>query len=185
MCNRCDWAENSELEKIYHDNEWGKIDKDERYLFEMLCLEGLQAGLSWSLILQKRAEYKACFANFEYEKVAQMQDKDIEALLTTENKLIKNRNKMYAIRHNAQIFMDVQAAFGSFATYIWQFTQQQQIVNHWQDISEMPAQSELSEIISKDMKKRGFKFVGPVIIYSYLQAIGVINDHLISCDFRK
>jgi len=187
MCNRCDWSKNSELEKQYHDTEWGKINKNEQYLFEMLCLEGMQAGLSWSLILKKREAYRNAFMNFDYHTVAKMKDETLEELLISEKSqhdIIKNRNKIFAIRNNAQMFLKVQEEFGNFATYIWAFTHGEQIINEWKTQDELPAATPLSTEISKDLKKRGFKFVGPVIVYSYLQSIGMINDHLLACDFR-
>lgn len=184
MVKRCDWALGSELEREYHDAEWGKINTDERYLFELLCLEGMQAGLSWKLILQKRAAYQAAFDHFDVVQVAQMDDAALERLLTSDMNIIKNRHKVFAIRHNAQKFLAVQQEFGTFSNYIWRFTDGKQVVHHWEVSTQLPAQSQLSEVVSADLKKRGFKFVGPVIVYSYLQAIGVINDHLVDCAYR-
>lgn len=183
--SRCDWAKDP-LEIAYHDTEWGKVSKDDAYLFEMLVLEGMQAGLSWITILKKREAYKKTFHQLDIEKCSRMSDEELEAiLLDTENNIIRNKLKVKSIKNNAQAFLAVQKEFGSFYQYIWSFVpKQEQIINHYNDILELPAQSELSEKISKDMKKRGFKFVGPVIIYSYLQAIGVIDDHIDTCPYK-
>src|SRR5699024_1090483 len=151
---------------------------------EMLCLEGMQAGLSWRLILQKRNAYQEAFYHFDYHQIANMTDEMLEALLVSDVNIIKNRNKIFAIRNNAQKFLETQKKYGSFASYIWAYTQNKQIINNWEHPEDMPVKTTLSEKVSKDLKKIGFKFVGPVIIYSYLQAIGVVNDHLLSCDFR-
>lgn len=180
---RCDWA-TSASEQAYHDYEWGKINKDDMYLFEMLCLEGMQAGLSWKLILDKRQAYQSHFENFDPIKVAQMSDESLEHLLASDANIIKNRQKVFAIRTNATAFLRVKEEFGTFATYIWSFVEGQQIQNNWETIKQVPAQTPLSSQISLDLKKRGFKFIGPIIVYSYLQAIGIINDHLNSCDFK-
>ncbi len=182
---RCDWATKRELEIVYHDNEWGKIDKDERYLFEMLCLEGMQAGLSWYTILQKRPNYQRVFYNFEIAKILAMPEDEKVLLYTEDLGIVKNKLKINAIFSNAIAFQHIQAEFGNFATYIWGFVDGKQIKNHWKSINELPAKTELSEKVSADLKKRGFKFVGPVIIYSYLQAIGIIDDHLVTCSFKE
>ena len=179
MTTRCSWAK-SELEIAYHDNTWGRITKDERELFEYLILEGMQAGLSWSLILKKHENFKLAFDNFDYNICANYSDDYLESLRTNEG-IIRNKLKIYGVRKNALAFLKVQEQFGSFYNYIWSFTNGKKIVNSWCSKEEVPANSELSDRISKDMKKRGFTFVGTTIIYSYLQAIGIINDHLVDC----
>lgn len=176
----CDWAIGSEIEREYHDNEWGFESHDDRYLFEMLILEGAQAGLSWITILKKRENYKVAFDNFEPEIVAEYGQEKIEELMENAG-IIRNRRKIESTIKNAKEFLKIQKEYGTFDKYIWSFTNGKQIVNNWERIEEMPAKSELSEKISKDLKKRGFNFVGPVIIYSYLQAIGIIDDHLNYC----
>lgn len=180
--HRCYWA-NDPYSIEYHDREWGKISKDENHLFELLILEGFQAGLSWVTILKRREAFNRAFHNFDPEKVALFDERKIEALLEDET-IIRNRGKIRAAVTNAQAFLQVQKEFGNFYTYIWSFTLHSQIDNHWTRREDIPTQSELSKKISKDLKSRGFKFVGPTIIYSYLGAIGVINDHLIDCSFR-
>ncbi|HHQ1205500.1 TPA: DNA-3-methyladenine glycosylase I, partial [Listeria innocua] len=171
------------FELAYHDGEWCVPSKDDTYLFEMLNLEGAQAGLSWKLILHKRKAYQEAFFHFDIDKCARLTDEDL-ARIVSEAAIVKNRLKVKAVRTNALATQKVQAEFGSFANYIWSFTNEERIINEWQGMGEVPAKTELSEKISKDLKKRGFKFVGPVIIYSYLQAIGILDDHLRSCPFH-
>lgn len=178
--NICSWAKKSEIEYEYHKNEWGKPSYNDKYLFEMLILEGAQAGLSWRTILEKRKYYKLAFDDFNPSKVAKYNEEKVEELLNNKN-IIRNRRKIESTIKNANEFLKVQEEFGSFSKYIWSFTNNMQIVNNWEDENDVPAKSQLSEKISKDLKKRGFSFVGPVIIYSYLQAIGIIDDHLIYC----
>ncbi|WP_125712441.1 DNA-3-methyladenine glycosylase I [Companilactobacillus kedongensis] len=180
---RCSWADSSEEMQLYHDTEWGKIDRDERYLFEMLSLELSQAGLSWSTILKRRSGYKEVFDNFDVDKVAGYSDEKISELLQ-DPKIIRNKLKVNAIVNNAKQIKMMHDNNKRFGDYIWNFVDNKQIINHYQTMEELPAQDELSQKISKDLKKRGFKFIGPTIIYSFLQAIGVINDHLDSCDFK-
>ncbi|EUJ36442.1 DNA-3-methyladenine glycosylase I [Listeria weihenstephanensis FSL R9-0317] len=180
---RCGWAMNDTVEQGYHDEEWGVPSRDEYYLFEMLNLEGAQAGLSWRLILNKRAAYKNAFHQFDPNKCAVMTDEELEHIRETAE-IVKNKLKIGGVRKNAIAFLKVQAEFGSFANYIWGYSNGEPIINHWTDMAQMPAQNELSQQISKDLKKRGFTFVGPVIIYSYLQAIGMIDDHVITCPFH-
>lgn len=180
--NRCGWAK-GELDTIYHDTEWGVPSHDDDYLFEMLILEGFQAGLSWNTILKKRENFKKVFDNFDCKKIAKYDENKLSELLQTEG-IVRNKLKIAAAVTNAVAFMNVQKEFGSFDKYIWSFTKNKRIINQWKNISEIPATSELSDKISKDLKKRGFKFVGSTIVYSYLQAIGVIDDHLVDCDFR-
>ena len=180
--NRCGWAK-GEKDVLYHDTEWGVPSHDDGYIFEMLILEGFQAGLSWNTILQKRENFRKAFDNFDYKKIAEYDETKLNELLKNEG-IIRNRLKINSIVTNARAFMKIQEEFGSFAKYIWNFTDNKRIINKWKELSEVPATSELSDKISKDLKKRGFKFVGSTIIYSFLQAIGIIDDHLISCPYK-
>lgn len=177
--NRCGWAKN-ELAVEYHDTEWGVPLHDDRGLFEFLILEGAQAGLSWDTILRKRENYRAAFDNFDAAKVARYTDKKIEKLLQDEG-IIRNRLKVASAVSNANAFLKVQKEFGSFDKYIWEFVDGKPIKNRWKEISQVPAKTELSDAISKDMKKRGFNFVGSTIVYAHMQATGMVNDHLVSC----
>ncbi len=176
---RCSWVI-KELDIIYHDTEWGVESHDDRYLFEMLILEGFQAGLSWSTILNKRENFRNVFDNFDYVKISNYNDDKLEELLQYEG-IIRNRLKVYGTRTNAQKFIEIQVEFGSFDKYIWSFTNYTKVINKPREMNEVNATSELSDKISKDLKKRGFKFVGSTIIYAYLQAIGIVNDHLVTC----
>jgi DNA-3-methyladenine glycosylase I len=177
---RCAWCGTDSLYVSYHDEEWGNPLHDEHKHFEFLLLETMQAGLSWITILRKRENYRKAFAQFDAEKVAQFTDKEVDILMLNEG-IIRNRRKIEAAVKNARAFLAVQQEFGSFDAYIWSFTQNKAIVNSWTSLKEVPAKTDLSDIISKDMKKRGFAFVGSVTIYAHLQAIGVVNDHLVSC----
>lgn len=179
---RCDWARGSELERDYHDTEWGKPEHDDHVLFEFLILEGMQAGLSWVGILRKRENFRRALDGFDVRKIAQYGPEKIEALMQDEG-IIRNRRKLECTVSNAQAFIRVQEEFGSFDAYIWAFVDGQPIVNEWTEQSQMPSETELSRAVSKDLRARGFKFVGPVIVYSYLQAIGIINDHMKWCAF--
>ena len=170
----------NELYCNYHDQEWGRPCYDDQQLFELLCLEGQQAGLSWQLILQKRQNYRQTFYQFVPEKVASMPDAALEACLNNPG-LVRNHAKIYSIRTNAQVFLQIQQAWGDFATYLWHWVDGKPLITHRQSWEQVPTQSPLSQKISQDLKKRGMKFVGPVIIYSYLQAVGIINDHLAGC----
>lgn len=164
----------------YHDHEWGIPVHDDRHLFEMLILEGAQAGLSWETILKKRDGYREAFHQFEPETVAAMTDAELEAL--RENpKIVRNRLKIYAARKNAQAFLTIQAAFGSFDAYLWRFVEGQPIVGHWQTFEAVPITTPESDALSKDLKKRGMTFVGSTIIYAYMQAVGLVDDHLTNC----
>lgn len=176
----CKWPNSSEAMLHYHDKEWGVPSHDDQYLFEMLCLEGAQAGLSWSTIIQKRGAYKEAFHQFDIKRCAALTEEELQAILD-HSPIIKNRLKIWSVKKNAKQVLKIQEEFGSFASYMWKFTDGQPIVHNLKQESEMEAQSELSVFISKDLKKRGFSFVGPVIIYSYLQAIGMIDDHIVSC----
>ena len=164
----------------YHDNEWGIPVHDDRHLFEMLILEGAQAGLSWETILKRRKGYKEAFHSFDPRKVAAMTDKELEALLENE-KIIRNRLKVFAARTNARVFLEIQREFGSFDRYLWNFVGGKPIVNKWKKFEEVPAVTPESDAISKDLKKRGMTFVGSTIIYAYMQAVGLVNDHMVDC----
>ena len=177
--NRCPWAK-TPLDIEYHDNEWGRETHDEQMLFEYLVLEGMQAGLSWSLILKKRENFKRAFDNFDYNICANYTDEYLESLREDES-IIRNKLKIYSVRKNALAFIKVQEEFGSFDKYIWGFTDYKKINNKLESYKDAASESELSTRISKDLKKRGFSFVGSTIIYSYMQAIGMINDHEKGC----
>ncbi len=181
---RCAWVdENSQLYKDYHDKEWGIPVHDDRLLFEMLILEGAQAGLSWLTVLKKRKNYKRLFDNFDVKKVAKYSSEKVEELLQDAG-IIRNRLKVNSTVLNAQIFIKIQKEFGSFDKYIWEFVDFKPIVNKIKSIKDLPVKTELSDEISKDLKSRGMKFIGSTIIYAYLQAVGIVNDHEINCDFR-
>lgn len=178
---RCWWAtDNDPLYIAYHDNEWGEPTHDDRMLFEMLILEGAQAGLSWSTVLHKRENYKKVFDNFNVEKVAQYDAIKEQELLSNAG-IIRNKLKIKSAIRNAKVFMHVQQEFGSFNNYIWQYVNHKPIINHWKNPEEVPDKTELSDKISKDLKKRGMNFVGSTIIYAYMQSIGMVNNHLVNC----
>lgn len=177
---RCEWCLKSQIYINYHDNEWGTPMHNEKQHFEFFLLETFQAGLSWHTILQKREGFRDAFAQFEVEKVAAFSDDKVEELMLNHN-IIRNRLKIQAATVNAQKFIEIQKEFGSFDAYIWGFTSGKPTVNHWKALSEVPATTVLSDTISKDLKNRGFKFIGSTTIYAHLQAIGIVNDHLISC----
>ena len=179
---RCSWAKSKEAIK-YHDHQWCKETHDEKMLFKMLVLEGMQAGLSWDTILKKEEAYNQAFDDFDYHKLASYSKEKIESLYEAEG-IIHNRLKINSIISNAKAFLKVQEEFGNFDHYIWSFVDFKVIDHRYVDEKEIPASDALSTKISKDLKKRGFKFVGPVIIYSYLQAIGIYNDHLLNCEWR-
>lgn len=184
MENACrKWAEGDPLVEAYHDREWCKVNHDERFEFEMLSLEGASVGLSWRTILHKRKSYRKAFHDFDIEKCAGMNDEELMALLDDPG-LIRNKSKIFSVRSNAKVVQKIQKEFGSFDAYLWSFTDGKQVDRKWESPEEVPAESELSERVSKDLKKRGMKYVGPVITYSFLQSIGIINDHLISCEYR-
>jgi DNA-3-methyladenine glycosylase I len=177
---RCEWAERGELEQAYHDMEWGVAIHDDRLLFEFLILEGAQAGLSWSTILKKRLEYRKAFDNFEPQKISLYTEADQERLLENPG-IIRNRRKISAAIGNARAFLQVQNEFGSFDRYIWQFVQGKTIQNTWQKMTEIPNSTPESTAMSKDLRQRGFNFVGPTICYAFMQAVGMVNDHLVHC----
>ncbi len=178
---RCAWPEGINDEYLrYHDEEWGVPVYDDATQFEFLILEGAQAGLSWRTILGRREGYRKAFANFDVEKVARFTDKRLEKLLQDPG-IIRNRLKVYGTRTNAQAFLDVQKEFGTFCEYIWGFVGGKPIQNNFKRDSDVPATTEESDALSKDLKKRGFKFVGSTIIYAHMQATGMVNDHIVSC----
>jgi len=177
---RCSWPGKDPLYIAYHDTEWGTPLYDDCKLFEFLILETFQAGLSWITILRKRENFRKAFDNFDYQKIANYGDAKFEALLHDAG-IIRNKLKIKATISNAVAFIEIQKEFGTFSKYIWQFTDGKPIINKWENMSEIPANTELSDSISKDLKKRGFKFVGSTVIYAHMQATGMVNDHLISC----
>lgn len=181
MKMRCAWVpEGNELYETYHDTEWGVPVYDDTTLFEFLILEGAQAGLSWLTILKRRGGYRKAFANFDAQKVAKFNQEKVDELLQNEG-IIRNRLKVEAAVHNAKKFIEIQNEFGSFSKYQWQFVGGKPKVNAWTKDSKIPAVTKEAEEFSKDLKKRGFKFVGPTIIYAHMQAIGMVNDHTIKC----
>lgn len=177
---RCEWAGSDPLYVDYHDTEWGVPVHDDRRLFEMLCLEGAQAGLAWITILRKRQNYRAAFDQFDPTIVAGYGDDKIAALLADPG-IVRNRLKVNAFVRNARAFLAVQAEFGSFAAYIWRFVGDAPIVNQWRSLREIPAQTPEAAAMSKDLKRRGFTFVGPTICYAFMQACGLVNDHVVDC----
>jgi len=178
--NRCAWGSSNPLMIEYHDAEWGVPLHDEQKLFEFLILEGMQAGLSWSTILNKRENFRRAFAEFEVEKVARFGKREINRLLQDAG-IIRNRLKIEAAINNAQRFSEVQNEFGSFDAYIWGFVNGKPIRNGFKSLKEIPAKTALSDAISKDLIKRGFKFVGSTIVYAHMQATGMVNDHTVDC----
>ncbi|SMD34493.1 DNA-3-methyladenine glycosylase I [Reichenbachiella faecimaris] len=180
MC-KCEWAIGhfDEYEK-YHDDEWGVPSRDDKVHFEFMILESAQAGLSWSTVLKKRAGYQEAFANFEVEKVAKFDDARIESLISNPA-IIRNKQKIRAAVNNAKHFIDVQKEFGTFSKYIWSFVNDKTITGHWKTKQEVPATTPASDELSKDLKKRGFKFVGSTIMYAHMQATGLVNDHTTDC----
>ncbi len=177
---RCPWCGDDPLYRDYHDREWGVPVHDDRKLFEFILLEGAQAGLSWITILRKRENFRRAYADFDPEQVARFGRKDIARLLDDAG-IIRNRLKIEAAIGNARAFLEVQERFGSFDRYIWGFVDGEPIINRYTSMAEVPAETDLSRTISKDLKQRGFRFVGPVIVYSHMQATGMVNDHLVDC----
>lgn len=178
--NRCSWCEGSELYENYHDQEWGVPVYDDQTLFEFLILETFQAGLSWITVLKKRENFRAAFDNFDYKKVALYDEAKFEELIQNAG-IIRNKLKIKAAISNAQAFMEIQKEFGSFSTYIWGFVDGKPIKNNFKTLAEVPATTPLSDKISKDLKKRGFKFVGSTVVYAHMQATGMVNDHVTDC----
>lgn len=177
---RCPWCGDDPLYRDYHDREWGVPVHDDRTLFEFLILEGAQAGLSWITILRKRENFRRVFDGFDAEKVARYTPKKIEKLLQDPG-IIRNRLKVESAVSNARAFLEVQESFGSFDRYIWGFVDGRPIVNRFRKMKDVPAVTPLAETLSKDLKKRGFRFVGPTIVYAHMQATGMVNDHLVGC----
>jgi DNA-3-methyladenine glycosylase I len=177
---RCAWAENNELQAAYHDQEWGVPVHDDRRFFEFLILEGAQAGLAWDTILRKREGYRAAFAGFDPAKVARFSEVYLRQLLANPA-IVRNRLKLASAIENARCFLAVQEQFGSFDAYIWQFVGGAPITNAWRGMAEVPASTAHSDAMSKDLKKHGFKFVGTTICYAFMQATGMVNDHLVGC----
>ena len=177
---RCPWAGDDPLYVRYHDEEWGVAVRDDRTLFEFLILEGAQAGLSWITILRKRQRYRELFHRFDPGRVARMTAAD-RARLLRDPGIVRNRLKVESAVSNARVFLDIQREFGSFASYLWSFVDGRPVVNRVVSMADVPAHTELSDRISRDMKRRGLRFVGSTIVYAYLQAVGVVNDHLVSC----
>jgi DNA-3-methyladenine glycosylase I len=168
----------------YHDHEWGRPVHDDRKLFEMLILEGAQAGLSWETILKKRAAYKKAFDNFDPHKVARYDDAKVEALMANAG-IIRNRRKIDAAILNAKLFLDIVKEYGSFDAFIWEYVNYQPLVGHWKTLEDIPVSTSVSDKISKDLQQRGFKFAGSIIIYSFMQAVGMVNDHTRQCCVYK
>lgn len=180
MKQRCFWVTESKLYQDYHDNEWGVPVYDDAILFEFLILETFQAGVSWMTILNKREHFRAAFDNFDYKKIATYSDDKYEALMLNKG-IIRNKLKIKSAITNAQLFMEVQKEFGSFSNYLWSYVHHKPLVNSFKKREEVPATTPLSDKISKDLKKRGFKFTGSTIIYAYMQAVGLVNDHTTNC----
>ena len=177
---RCAWCEKDDLYRNYHDQEWGKPIYDDETIFEFLILESFQAGLSWYTILAKRENFRAAFDYFDYQKIAQYSEEKVEELIQNTG-IIRNRLKILATINNAQKFMEVQKEFGSFSKYIWGFVNHEPIVNRPKTLKEVPATTEISDALAKDLKKRGFKFMGSTVVYAHMQATGMVNDHVENC----
>ena len=180
MAKRCEWPSNNELMIKYHDEEWGVPLHDDKKLFEFIVLESAQAGLSWSTILNRRQGYRKAFSNFDYMKVAKYTKKDVERLMKDEG-IIRNKLKIVATISNAKNFINIQKEFGSFDKYIWSFVNHKPLVNRIRKLSDIPVNTEISDVMSRNLRKRGFKFVGPTICYAFMQAAGLVNDHTIYC----
>jgi len=176
---RCDWARN-DLAIVYHDQEWGRPVHDDRLLFEFLLLEGAQAGLSWDTILQKRQNYRAAFDGFDPQRIARYDSRKVRALLANPG-IVRNRLKIGSALQNAKAFLAVQDEFGTFDAYVWQFVEGTPRVNRWRSLRQVPARTEQSDAMSKDLRKRRFNFVGSTICYAFMQAVGMVNDHLVTC----
>lgn len=180
ILTRCAWCGDDPLYIKYHDEEWGVPTHDDKTLFEKICLEGAQAGLSWITILRKRENYRNAFDNFDVKKIAKYNEKKISQLLDNPG-IVRNKLKINSTVNNARAFMAIKKEFGSFDKYIWQFTNNTTLVNRYKTLGELPAATDISKEMSKDLKKRGFKFVGPTICYAFMQAMGMVNDHLVTC----
>lgn len=177
---RCPWCGDDPLYVEYHDREWGMPVRDDRVLFEFLLLETFQAGLSWITILRKRENFRVAFDGFDYDRIAAYDEVKYEELLSNEG-IVRNRLKIRAAIANAKAFQKIREEEGSFSNYLWGFVDHQPVMNQWKSLSQVPATTELSDRISKDLKKRGFKFVGSTVVYAFMQAVGLVNDHLVTC----
>jgi DNA-3-methyladenine glycosylase I len=181
MPRRCEWAaEGDSRYVVYHDEEWGVPSHDDRHLFELLTLEGAQAGLSWATILRKREGYRAAFEQFEPDRVARFDRRKIERLLRDPS-IVRNRLKVESTVNNARRIIEVQEELGSFDTYVWQFVDGAPIVGRWRKLHDLPSQTQESKAMSKDLKARGFRFIGPTVCYAFMQAAGLVNDHVVTC----
>jgi len=178
--NTCSWPGNDPLMTAYHDDEWGVPLHDDRKIFEYMALDAFQAGLSWAIVLKKREGFRKAFDHFDFKKIARYDEKKIGRLLEDEG-IIRNRLKIRATVNNAKRFIEVQKEFGTFDKYIWRFTGNRSLLNKWKSLSRIPARSVESDAMSLDLKKRGFKFVGSTICYAFMQAAGMVNDHLVDC----
>ncbi len=181
--SRCTWCGDDALYMNYHDNEWGVPVFDDKLLFEFLVLETFQAGLSWITILRKRENFRMAFDDFDYKRIARYDESKYDELLL-DSGIIRNKLKIKATINNAQLFMDIQKEAGSFSNYLWNFSNGKPIQNNWEQMNQVPATTDLSDTLSKALKKKGFKFVGSTVIYAYMQAIGMVNDHIKTC-FRS
>lgn len=181
---RCGWCEKDDLYRKYHDEEWGKPVYDDAKIFEFLILESFQAGLSWYTILKKRDNFKLAFDNYDYKKIAEYDQAKIDDLMT-DSGIIRNKLKILATINNAVRFQEVQKEFGTFSKYIWDFVEGKPIVNHPKALKDVPATTEISDALAKDLKKRGFKFLGSTVVYAHMQATGLVNDHLVDCIARN
>jgi DNA-3-methyladenine glycosylase I len=180
MIKRCEWGNFNKLMQEYHDKEWGVPIHNDRKLFEFLILEGVQAGLNWNTILQKRKRYRYVFDDFNYEKISQYNQKKLDILMNDDG-IIRNKLKINATVTNARAFLKIQKEYGTFNNYIWKFVKYKPIIHNFKSLSEIPSQTKESEAMSKELKKEGFKFVGPTICYAFMQAVGMVNDHIIDC----
>ena len=180
---RCGWCEKDDLYRNYHDEEWGKPVDDDETIFQFLVLESFQAGLSWYTILKKRENFAEAFDQFDYKKIAKYSEDKVEELMNNAG-IIRNRLKILATINNARRFQEVQKEFGTFSKYIWNFVEGEPIVNHPETLSDVPPTTEISDALAKDLKKRGFKFLGSTVMYAHMQATGLVNDHLVDCSFK-
>ncbi|HWQ78568.1 MAG TPA: DNA-3-methyladenine glycosylase I [Anaerovoracaceae bacterium] len=179
----CSWPGKNQIMQAYHDDEWCVPSYDDQYLFEMLALEGAQSGLSWSIVLSKREGYKKAFHDFDVSYCSELSDEGLEHIRTEYN-VIRNISKLKSVRANARSILKIQEEYGSFSDFLWRYADSKPIVNHWEKETDAPAQTAISEQISKDLKKRGFQYVGPVTVYSFMQAMGMVDDHIITCPFH-
>lgn len=180
MIKRCEWGNYNKLMQEYHDKEWGVPIHNDRNLFEFLILEGVQAGLSWNTILQKREHYRYVFDDFDYKKISQYNQQKLVELMNDDG-IIRNKLKINAAASNAKAFLKIQKEYGTFNNFIWKFVNYKPIIHKFEMLSEIPSQTKNSEAMSKELKKKGFKFVGPTICYAFMQAVGMVNDHIMTC----